>query len=856
VCVSIVASLAHGQAAQINKIGAEEFVSSIGMDRPSVATDSKSQPHFVADCGGNPNFMKFHRVNGKWTGGIFATGSPRGPYSASRLYIGQIEIDGKDRAWISCKFGCKEYGWMLGQGTWLFRDVANDGTPPQQFFRYVNVYKGMGVITTDAKYPDQGVVLGTHGNYNILNASGAVIKEGSINAGHGGEKVRARIASYAPRFATKDDKRTYPDGIWHTAMNGSSMVTASYQNSARFKAGSGPIPWAAHSSYPIMGDDYHHPGLCTDLSDQNVAYIATVFYGKLCINIWNGSRMLFNPASLKVLDYNVGFEARHAVAIAPAPGTDGGAFFFWSRSGSIYTCYVSKKGVAGKIMYVTAGRTAAATTDRDGNIHLVYATTGARYRKIYVSTLDTIAPKGTLADRTPTFRWTNTKAASYTIEISRDGSKILTQPVSGAYSWTPGTDLAVGNYSWRVKEGGASSPWSSSEKFEVPPLTPTPVAPNTRFASVPASPDFEWTNGDLEATQFTLALYKDGDLLDTYIVPTNGTTDYDVAAPAPLQAGVYTWTVKSVRKKTNNNVSSEPSEPLAFQVGVPSAPVITTPTSDDRFKFGPQTIGFSWDPADGGATAYRLRVVHNGSTFHTVFNVVDTNQTITANFWPGWYTALVLPQNADGDGLLSEPVTFEVTRRMVPGFGKTLDQDPDAFVWTRSKDATRYLVKLSLFNAASRKYEVIRERWVDQSAWNLSPSWNPSFDFANGAYRWSVTDYDGKKAHYTSTTYFQIKVPGAPDLVEPIGVVPSSSVELVWTDPTDEANEFQVEVWQGSTKLRDTGFKSAASFLKSAGVFSKPVIFTATEAGAITWRVQGRNGKGLGPWGVAKIVVP
>jgi hypothetical protein len=848
--IMLVAGIAKAQSARINRIGVEESVASDFMDRPSVSADSKGQPHFVCDAGGNTRFMKYHKVNGKWHGGVFAVGAKGGRYNASRLYIGQIEVDGKDRAWISCKFGVKEYGSMMGQGIWLFRDVANDPTPPEQFFRNVNVYKGMGVVMTDAKYPDQGVVIGTHGNYNVLNSSGQSLDSGSINAGHGGEKVRGRIGSFAPRFTTKDeDKASYPDGIWHTAMNGSSAITASYQNSLRYKAGQGPVPWAGYSAYRIMGDDYHHPGIASDLSDPRVVYINTVFYGRMCINIWNGSKMLFDPWNLKVLDFDVTFEPRHAPAIAPAPGTEGGAFFFWTVSGRIKGCYVSKKGVVGKTMDITGGRTAAVATDRFGNIHMVYYNGGIKYRKIFVSTLETIKPTGVVTDtRMPTFKWTDTKAASYSIEITRDGANKVTYSGITGNTWTPSADLLVGDYAWRVKEGSsASSPWSPAEAFVIPTATPVPVSPVTRIADPTLAPTFTWTSADPDVTKFTVQLSQDGEILGSESVPVVKSSDPSLTWPATLPPGTYIWRVKSVRVLTDHTISSPWSADVAFQLGVPGETVLMSPTEADEFAPGSQTIGFEWSPSDG-ATTYKLKVLHNGDVLETVPNIAGNVQSITRNFSPGYYTTLVVPGNAYGNGPWSAPVTFEVLRNMKPGNGNTLDEDPTRLLWTRSTQTTRYLIKLAFYNTQKREYQVIREKWLKQVPAGTSPIWNPNYSYPNGSYRWSVTDYDGTKGRYTSVAYFQVKVPGRMVLVEPRDVVTTNSVDFRWTDPSGAATEFQIEVWKGKNKIKDSGWVSAASVTVAPGVFGRTFAFSPDATGTYRWQVVGRNGKGEGPW--------
>ncbi len=760
--LALAASTVLAQIPQINKIGDEESVSSSNMERPNVTTDSKAQPHFVCDSpGGDTRFSKYSKINGKWYGGIFAVGSKGGRYDASRLYVGQISIDAKDRAWVSCKFGCKEFGNMLGQGIWLFRDVSTNPRPPEQFFRHVNVYKGMGAVSIDSKYPDQGVVMGTFGNFNVLDQAGKTLKSGSINAGHGGEKVRSTIASYAPRFPTvKEEKLTYPDGIWHTAMNGSHAVSSSYQNSERHKAGLGYVTWASYGSFPEMGGDFLHPGISTDSTDPRYCYIGQVFHGGLRLNIWDGTRMLFNPDSPKLVSANASMEVRHAVAITPAPANTPGAFIFWLASGRIKMVYVSKKGQLGDIVDITAGRSPAATTDRYGNIHLVYYNGGIKYRKILVSTLQGTAPEGLVTDRTPQFIWSNIRAARYTVEVFKDGVKLTNATVS-ATTWTPRVPFAAGVYSWRVKEGwlaGSEKP-SASLAFVIPPVTPDPLSPDTRATSA-YTPTLKWGGIDGAANQFTVQLFKNGGTTPIGSFNTSGNLKERVGSVAwtnTLGAGYYTWYVKANRILRGYTISSDWSDGMTFQVRVPGPTALTKPLANTTFNPGLSTITGVWTSAEGAA-GYTLKVLYNGEFLET-YSTGNTNVPMTRIFQPGYHTLLVQPRNDAGNGAWSDTVTLLIRRYMRPIDTSVLDQAPARLTWTRTKDATRYLSKLSKRNPTTKLYQVVGEKWITQSAFGEAPLWKPTYAFVPGAYRWSVTDYFGAKQGYTSVSYFRITGP-------------------------------------------------------------------------------------------------
>ncbi len=759
-----------------------EFVSSQPFYHPSVAADSKGQPHFVCDPGGNTQFAKFHRVNGAWKGGVFAVGAHGGRYDASRLYIGQIEIDGKDRAWVSCKFGCKDFGSMLGYGVWLFGNVANDSTPSELFFKFLNA-KGHGCISTDAKYPDMGVGMATGGLYDKLNAAGNEIGSGTINAGPGGEKMRFRIASYAPRYP-EGSTASYPDGIWHTAMNGYSGFASAYQNSARYKAGAGPINWASYSVYPQQGSDYSHTGVGVDLSDPRVGYMGCVFNGKVAINIWDGSKLVFSPSSLKILDYAATYEPRHTIQFAPAPAHIGGTFVVWNSGGRIKLCYLSKAGVAGTVRDITPGDSPAACSDRYGTIHIVYNHSGIHYLKIPVMSVAPLAPAGRLATRSPLFRWAGAPGAtSYTIQLTQDGVTLPAFAVTPGASntWQLSSNYPVGSYSWRLKQGGVDStkPWSPRLAFVIPPEAPAPLSPDGRSDSFPSIPSFTWQDNDPAVNRFVLQLFEGADLLGEMDVYSDGTkTDFSEDWTNNLQAGSYTWRIKAFRDRPDFPVASAWSEPRAFQLGVPEIPVVTTPA--DKTAFGPATtnIPVAWMAANG-ADSYVMKVLMNGKAFATHGGILITDGALADTFSPGYYSVMVRGVSAGaGPGPWSDLVTFIITRNMTPE-GAVLNQTPALFKWTRSEPATRYLLTLSQYDAGSGKYIVKREAWVAQPA-SGQPRWTPPYVIPNGRFRWAITDYNGDTRGYTQSALFQIKNSGHDSWNDPALVAGTWRVLTDW----------------------------------------------------------------------------
>ncbi|MBN1672364.1 MAG: VCBS repeat-containing protein [Kiritimatiellae bacterium] len=363
---------------QIKSVGPEESAGTYSGSRPSIAADTSNQPHIVLDYGSSKYLYIFHRINDRWSQAVFAVGSPGGRYDASRLYMPRIEIDSRDRAWISCKFGCKEYGSMLGQGLWCYQNMST--SPSEKWFRHVCVHKGNGNVSLDRFYPDRGAVLGTLGNWIVLDSSGSTVAIGNMNSGSSGEKIRFRIASYDPPTQ---------EGVWHSAMCGYSLQPGSYQNSLRRAQGLNPTTWAAYGPYREQGSDFYHPGVGVDKKDPRRAYIACVFNAGLVYNVWDGQRMLFDTSRLPVADPNATFEIRYDPQWCPAPGDDGGAFLCWTTGGRIKLVYVAQDGSLtdpfpnqADPRDVCLGRSGSICLDNEGNMHLAYINGAIRYRFI------------------------------------------------------------------------------------------------------------------------------------------------------------------------------------------------------------------------------------------------------------------------------------------------------------------------------------------------------------------------------------------------------------------------------------------------------------------------------------------
>ena len=370
------------QLQEITQIGAEETCGSFSGVRPSIDTDSKGQPHIIIDRGhvalGNTLYY-YGKIGGTWAGTTFAT---RNSEYAHTSAISQpwIEIDSKDRAWIYAHyFKAGDFG-NSGQGLWLYKNMAVNPTKEWFSLRHYGVQNGWGPgnVQIDPKYPDQCMIMAFYGYWGIINDlgtgnfdNGGRPTSGRMGPDRSGEKFRFRIATAAGQ-----------NTVWHGIMNGYSAYASKYHNSI----GKKDIVWAKYSRYSNQGDDHNHPAVCNDNANTAMAYMAAVFehQGGLCMNIWDGSKMIFSTSALKSIDSDAKFVHRYAPSMTPARGT--GCWIAWpDEHDKINIAYIAPDGTVGPKKQICNGDFCAINTDKDGNIHLAYVDHGTKYRKIMVS---------------------------------------------------------------------------------------------------------------------------------------------------------------------------------------------------------------------------------------------------------------------------------------------------------------------------------------------------------------------------------------------------------------------------------------------------------------------------------------
>jgi hypothetical protein len=462
----------------------------------------------------------------------------------------------------------------------------------------------------------------------------------------------------------------------------------------------------------------------------------------------------------------------------------------------------------------------------------------------------------------PEFRWTDTGAAKYSFRWMADVGGVLSDEVK-ENRYVPSTNLKPGAYTWQVRHGpladANANPWSAPTAFVIAPERPLPSEP-TGWINRAAwtNPVFHFTCPyNINIHRFTMELFRDSELLET--VHATNLPRQEVFTSLKwkgvLQAGAYQWRIRSSRLGSGNLVTihSDWSPTLNFSVAVPGQPVVTNPPAGLVLIPGPQHNRFTWT-APQGSSGYRMKVLQNDSRLTNVTDIAQPSYNLLRNYFPGYYTVFVAGTNHYGSGPWSKGTSFLVRRLMNPGEDTLLNTPPTFLSFYRSEPATHYKVTLSRYAPSTGRYETTQTTNLPQSvggglSWTTPSGWYP-----DGAYKWTVTDYNGDKKLYTSSDYFSVRVPPRPTPLGPNGFVYGhKDVTFTWL-PAASADAHQLQVWKDGAKIADTGWMVKNAHEKAGGMF-RTLDLPGPETAAFTWRARAKNVYGVGAWRGMKTTV-
>jgi hypothetical protein len=467
-----------------------------------------------------------------------------------------------------------------------------------------------------------------------------------------------------------------------------------------------------------------------------------------------------------------------------------------------------------------------------------------------------LTPSGPITGPLPTLKWTSIGVPSYLVEIKSD------LPFTYLYGvYEPKLNmhgLGLGIYRWRVKDGDIfeQRPWSPRLTFTIFPKVPIPSVPISRLLPVPTAPVFQWFCYESQVNLFTIQLFRDEDLLNTLSVTGQVvmpiTVKFQTVWPAALPAGTYRWRIKALRKRDDPaaTLKSDWSPFCHFTVGVPGQPGIIKPSETVSLSPGFSVIDLEWTKPEGNGS-FAVKVLRNGEELIRWPDTTTNKMAVLRDWDPGHYALMVQPSNFYGSGAWSQPRSFLIRRRMTPGAEHFALVFPNRLVWTRSAAATRYGVALHRANPVTGNYELVKKGSVNQTA--NPPFWKPGVS-ASGAYRWTVTDFEGDKPGYTSIDYFSIDVPTRPEAELAIGHVRGlAGVEFAWRAPVGPATHYQFQLLKNGALIKNSGWIKAATLTKGPDILSLTYSLAPSGAGLYHWRVRAKNAAGAGGWRVTKV---
>ncbi|MFO7535711.1 MAG: hypothetical protein R6X19_08530 [Kiritimatiellia bacterium] len=321
--------------------------------RPAIAIANDGSV-FVAAEGSSMQSVylyTFLRGSAKWAGGVIARCERGGLVNTSRVYVPDVVVDRGGWVFVFMRCGPKEWGVLHGPAVYV---RAPTGSGQWQF---LGMTTGAARADIDDGNPGTVYLLSKDGAWGAVSRQAVIERKGTFpGAGRTGEKFDFDIVG----------------SRWYTAMNGYSAMPAAF--GWGFENAGSRATWAAHAAYPGQGDDLCYPSVCADLNVPGRVYIASVFSGRLRVQVMVDGKPQFPIDNLADLG-----EATMEDRCPPRlVCTSKGVVAIWKNGNDIQAVIVSR-ALAGKAkpVRICAGSFPAAAVDAAGKINIVYISGGA-----------------------------------------------------------------------------------------------------------------------------------------------------------------------------------------------------------------------------------------------------------------------------------------------------------------------------------------------------------------------------------------------------------------------------------------------------------------------------------------------
>jgi len=477
---------------------------------------------------------------------------------------------------------------------------------------------------------------------------------------------------------------------------------------------------------------------------------------------------------------------------------------------------------------------------------------------------------GYVTNEVPTLAW---KAVNYADHYQVQVSKVSTFATlvedesldEGVLTFTTTKIAADGQYYWRVRAVAASGdagPWSASRTFtfdKTAPAAPKLSAP-VNGVKVRGTPNYTWSV-PVGAKAYLFAYDNDADLASP--VYTSGILTKSNFVP-PLQAtGTYYWHVKAQDAAGNWSDWSDPRM-ITITPAIPTAPVLTAPTTGSYFSFSPD-LSLSWKPVNY-AEWYEVQVslISNfgtklvdekvypddcSTTDSGTICSISITDSITENHLYYWRVMAFNTYNekpVSGPWSASRTFTYDTIAPDAPKLSAPADGAPvggtPTYTWSVPAGAKTYIFEYA-DNPDFNEPTIYGDKTPLTSAKIL-----PSLQ-APGTYYWHVMAIDAagnpsKWSDPRTITITPLK-PAAPMLTSPAANVFINTAPTLTWGTVNYADRYMIQLSRVAT------FIPAVNIYPTDGMLSKKV--EISEEGLYYWHVCAINSEGLtGPWSTAR----
>ena len=481
-----------------------------------------------------------------------------------------------------------------------------------------------------------------------------------------------------------------------------------------------------------------------------------------------------------------------------------------------------------------------------------------------------------LSEKMPTFDWGDiSDATGYTLQYDTDAG--FTSPVeetTTASSFTPASDLADGNYYWRVKSMTATkeSGWGEEWTFAVMGQS-TPTFPKNNYEITAGITTLKWSEAS-DALRYLVELYDpNNDLYDTFLVATGacdaGECSYKLPYTLETEYGSWQWRVKGVYAGD----AGEWSTAAVFDY-VQLTPIgVQTPADNAVLDTAKPT--FTWGASAQNVFAYDLEVwaVDGTLAIEKNFKPVDVcgvdtcSWTATEDLADGTYTWRVLAKKYPNNAGWTEGEVF------------TIGAGGGASAWTGLETGTAFsapqprfpkneyvitvgtsLIKwASVSGASSYVLELYRPsgEWFD--AWEVASSacgaglcefklpYTLETEF--GSWQWRVRAKDGEDVgEWSGYATFVYEKLSSLTLTSPLdAAVATTTPTFTWEDSTQTMFKYAIEIWSADGTLLVEEVLDPGDIC-SAGTCSWTSTTALTAGEEYKWRVLGKKWPNTTGW--------